>query len=620
MSDADTSISIEPSQEEMELDEDIEDYLNIALANGFSKGTANVSPRDMVKLRGLLKHYAKKKHPFTACYRDQVKHGLSPDHAKKRCAVIKDLIKGTTKWRSTERKKNLSEEELNEFILNEAYGYSDNDIVEFVDYAINLTDETVNIILTSNNEDNDLSEIELNAGDVAWTPGGSFNDIRRQIEAELNDGSDPYSGSSFWVEDIRQSEALVCSGGKDYYVVPFSVSKKGNVELDDEDSWKFVERAWVESNMSLSDDQVMAELFFTDAGDEKADKDGLIWKTFLREGIWAYSPGSGKVLPKPLTIVKTGKSDSKKLIVSMADIKKNFDSGTIQHVTVPLNHDDKVNENSGFVRKLRYGKDEKGRTTLEAAIDFTEPDIKEKVERGTIPNVSGGIHLNYINKESGKKFDAVLGHLALTPKPWIQGMKPFGVKASENLNVLSFSEVNDESTDNNLEGGAEEIMSTVETENADTFLSEIGLSEDEVKARLARYEELERENKQNKIDQKIKEWEDAKKSPAVIKEAKAALLADEGLSTITLSEEGKNVELSLSDLVDRLVSASPEVNLADDPITDRETSVDEPNDTEEDEELSDEIKNEANRLWLYENYSEEDAVVEAKKRLSAKEE
>lgn len=62
-------------------------------------GTANVSTADRKKLAGLLKHYGKMARPFTACYRDQIKHGLSPDHAARRCAVLKDLIRGTTKWR-----------------------------------------------------------------------------------------------------------------------------------------------------------------------------------------------------------------------------------------------------------------------------------------------------------------------------------------------------------------------------------------------------------------------------------------------------------------------------------------------------------------------------------------
>lgn len=70
------------------------------MAEQFTKpGTANVSPADRKKLRPLILHYMKKPHPFTACVRDQMKHGLSREHANRRCAVIKDLGRGTTKWR-----------------------------------------------------------------------------------------------------------------------------------------------------------------------------------------------------------------------------------------------------------------------------------------------------------------------------------------------------------------------------------------------------------------------------------------------------------------------------------------------------------------------------------------
>ena len=65
-------------------------------------GTANVSPADKSKLSGLLKHYAGMAHPHATCVRDQVKHGLSKDHANRRCAVLKDIIRGTTKWRNNE--------------------------------------------------------------------------------------------------------------------------------------------------------------------------------------------------------------------------------------------------------------------------------------------------------------------------------------------------------------------------------------------------------------------------------------------------------------------------------------------------------------------------------------
>jgi hypothetical protein len=70
----------------------------------FSKpGTADVTPEDLKHLRPLLEHYRKSPKPFTSCKRDQIKHGLSEDHANRRCAVIADLIHGSTNWRGKDK-------------------------------------------------------------------------------------------------------------------------------------------------------------------------------------------------------------------------------------------------------------------------------------------------------------------------------------------------------------------------------------------------------------------------------------------------------------------------------------------------------------------------------------
>lgn len=58
-----------------------------------------IPPQNVAKLKGIIEHYKGMAHGFTTCVRDQVKHGLSEEHAKRRCAVVKDLGEGTTKWR-----------------------------------------------------------------------------------------------------------------------------------------------------------------------------------------------------------------------------------------------------------------------------------------------------------------------------------------------------------------------------------------------------------------------------------------------------------------------------------------------------------------------------------------
>lgn len=71
-----------------------------------------VPPKNVAKLRPIIDHYKGMAHPFTACVRDQVKHGLSQDHANRRCAVVKDLGAGTTKWRKGAKSGKVAEEVL----------------------------------------------------------------------------------------------------------------------------------------------------------------------------------------------------------------------------------------------------------------------------------------------------------------------------------------------------------------------------------------------------------------------------------------------------------------------------------------------------------------------------
>lgn len=59
---------------------------------------AQVGPHARKKLSGLVRHYMKKPHPFSSCVRDNTKR-FGPDRAKRVCAVLKDIGRGTTKWR-----------------------------------------------------------------------------------------------------------------------------------------------------------------------------------------------------------------------------------------------------------------------------------------------------------------------------------------------------------------------------------------------------------------------------------------------------------------------------------------------------------------------------------------
>ena len=109
----------------------IEDHLDVLLA------AKTVSPQARARLAGLLKYYAKKKHPFRACVKDNMKR-FGPGRTEKVCATLKDLMMGTTKWRNN---KGLAGSD----------NYSDNYVI---------SDEVADLLLSISNED--LEDIIMN--------------------------------------------------------------------------------------------------------------------------------------------------------------------------------------------------------------------------------------------------------------------------------------------------------------------------------------------------------------------------------------------------------------------------------------------------------------------------
>ena len=518
-------------------DENIDDYLEVAYF-AISKGTANVTAADKKKLRPLMRHYAKMKHPFTACVRDNRKRFGA--RTEEYCAVLKDLIVGNTNWRGKGKKytpKNLSEYFFSEEDFLTDIGFEDPDTIpeDFLDFLNNISEEDIAAITSqeySTDSEEDTDEVNL-----------------------------------------------------------------------------------------AEDSNMLAEMFF-EGNEPVAEQDGVIWKTIMREGTWKYAPGPGqKPIEKPITVTRDGQSSAERFTISLQELKDNFEKGAKDHVTIPTSHEDKVYENTGFIRDLRISQDEKGRAILEAAHDFTEPSIKEKVLRGSIANVSAGVLFDYIKKDTGDKFNAILGHSALTNSPWLNDMAPFrnAVNAGEDLEILSFSEEdelgstsNTDTTANN-EGGV--IVSTPETEApVNTFLTDLGLSEDEVKERLGRLEAVEAEVRKNRIDAKLAAWQEEGKSPAVLMAAEQILLADTGEVAINFSEDGKASSLTLSEAVERLVAASPEVKLDQEAVSEENLAGDKPAEDTSDENLdfSADEKAEIGVLVFDHGYSEKAAMDEVR--------
>ena len=73
-------------------------------------------------------------------------------------------------------------------------------------------------------------------------------------------------------------------------------------------------------------------------------------------------------------------------------------------------------------------------------MDFTEPEVKERVLRGTYSDVSCGIPWSIVSR--GKKYGASLEHVAITNRPFIDGLGPFlaaSDDSAEEVEVTHFS-------------------------------------------------------------------------------------------------------------------------------------------------------------------------------------
>ena len=213
--------------------------------------------------------------------------------------------------------------------------------------------------------------------------------------------------------------------------------------------------------INFADDQPIAlELMFSSTEESQeaklADGSDVIWKDILPEGTIAMTPGTAR--PVPFEIVPQGESRiaSDKITVSMSDLIESFEDQAFQDVTIPDGHPkkgDSALNNTGYVRALRVVK--KGaKHVMQAGLGFTEPDVKGKVQRGTVPNVSAGVFLNFTRKLDKKKFRAALNHVALTKQPWISDLAPFkkvfasdDIEGDDSFEIMTaeFDESNDNS-------------------------------------------------------------------------------------------------------------------------------------------------------------------------------
>lgn len=165
--------------------------------------------------------------------------------------------------------------------------------------------------------------------------------------------------------------------------------------------------------------------------------DNLVWKEILREGELKHTPTDKGMLPVPFRVTKDGVSSRKDRTVSMSELVKSFNDGAYEHVQIPLtdeqnkDHKDIARINTGFVRQLKTVDGSDGKARLVAGLEFTEPEVKGKCERGTIANSSSGIYFDRVRPHDGAKFPVALRHVALTNTPFMNDLTPFGSHFSE---------------------------------------------------------------------------------------------------------------------------------------------------------------------------------------------
>ena len=564
------------------LDDHIERQLDLLLS------AKDVGPEARRKLRPLLKHYAKKAHPFRACVRDNRKR-FGP-RAEAICATLKDIIRGTTKWRGKGNKRDKGV----------AKGILSND--EVVDLLLSIPDAELEQIYNA--------ELELQAyGSAAPAP---MEEAEDEFPAEANHrpAEDPATScancSNFDADEgfcmlygaptsgEMTSEGFQASGAE---MSAAFEHEEGKVVLGQ----FFLERTDV--------------LDLAEAEDDEQQDEG-IWKTILRTGTWKTRPGpGGTVLRKPLHV--TLDATKRKGHVSLKKLVEAFEDRAVEHVTIPLSHKDAVNENTGQVKQLRIVEEGDGNARLEALHEFTDPDVKAKVLNRSILNTSCGILFDHVRRKDGKKYDQALDHVSLTNKPWIDGLPPFGEKiaaSNEGTEVERVLLATPEETHD--DGGGGEAMGENNGENGsalEELTGRLGLSIEEIEDRITRSEEMERKLQVRDVNDRAKAWVGEGVPPAVVETAKAIMLDDDGGPALLLSqEEGEPERLTASDIVERIVAKVPRLKLS----SERQQDDERPKDDADEENLPQKVKTRAAELTLENvNLSDDEAIRMAREEL-----
>lgn len=287
-------------------------------------------------------------------------------------------------------------------------------------------------------------------------------------------------------------------------------------------------------NSDLSQDITIYEFAFDGSADQQelADNERVV-RSILRTGTWKLSPSSKE---EPLTITKE----------ILDELAESFQAGAFEHVTVPETHVDRPLENCGFIRGVSVVPNvhKTGEWVLKGEFEFTRPEAKKAVLEGSVAGVSCGIVFKHERKSDGKVFPRALHHVALTNKPWIDGL--------EGWEKLAASEYD-----------AQIILGLEEKS-----MSDLELTQDEIRAIVAENTRLKAVTKRSQVSELVRGYQAKNITPAVLAKAEEILLAAEVTPTMmTLSADNSEVSFNLAEAVKALLDAMPEgVDLSQSPV------------------------------------------------------
>lgn len=298
---------------------------------------------------------------------------------------------------------------------------------------------------------------------------------------------------------------------------------------------------------SLSDNAVIYEFAFsgeaTQSVTENENAPKRIYRNILRTGEWKVSP--------------TGNGDSLKIDKSILDdLVAGFQDGAFEYVSVPETHRDLPSENRGFIKDLEILEDplRPGEYVLRGGFEFTNKEAEKAALEGSIAGVSCGIVFNHQRKTDGKLYNSALHHVALTNKPWIDGLGGW-----EKIAASQF--------------GAEVVVGFENEENTgENPMPEpngISLTQEQIDSMVKELADLKLAQSRNNVADMLRPYQNDKKlSPAVLKEAeKLFFAATLHPKMLTLSENNAQVEIDLEATVKAMLDAMPNgTDLSEPPV------------------------------------------------------